>query len=166
MTWSLSSHHTRARLPPKLKNSVFASQPTSAGSVSYTPPEQLRSEIPLASPFLDIWVLGCVLYGLRQGHLPFEDDFELRLRLKIMNSQFEFPGALVVTLAYKSWREAEKKKVVAKLLQGCLAVDQESRWVVSEIGCSPWLDRAPPPHPRQTGSMIFLISILCKPKVW
>ncbi|WAR59185.1 hypothetical protein PtB15_10B527 [Puccinia triticina] len=173
-----------------LKNSVFASQPvkeadgddelsihtekepscllnmfqTSAGSVVYKPPEQLLSEIPLASPFLEIWVLGCVLYGLLQGHLPFEDNFEPRLRLKIMNSQFEFPGALVVTPADKSWREAEKKKVVAKLVQGCLAVDRDSLWVVLEIGCSPWLDRAPPPHPRQTGSMIFL-SILCKQKV-
>ncbi|OAV86631.1 serine/threonine protein kinase [Puccinia triticina 1-1 BBBD Race 1] len=170
MTWSLSSNHTRTRLPPQLDNSIFASQPvkeddndedlsrpqdddpfasldmfpTAAGSLAYTPPEQLRSETPLACPSLDIWALGCVLYGLLEGHLPFQDDFEPRLRLKIMNGQFDFPAALVVSPADQAGQassEAETKMSVAKVLQGCLAVDRNSRWVVSEIGGSGWLAR-------------------------
>ncbi|KAA1115357.1 hypothetical protein PGT21_050169 [Puccinia graminis f. sp. tritici] len=176
LTWS-QSHHNRSRLPPKLDNSMFSSQPvkevddddisrqeddslssinmfpTAAGSLAYTPPEQLRSETPLACPSLDIWALGCVLYGLLEGHLPFEDDFEPRLRLKIMNGQFEFPGTLVVKPDETSERDGEQKMMVAKVLKGCLAVDRNSRWMISEIVSSSWLERHQTPVHSRGGTM-------------
>ncbi|PLW05424.1 hypothetical protein PCASD_25262 [Puccinia coronata f. sp. avenae] len=159
------SHAPRFVLPPKLDNSTFLSQPvqedddddssgpeealsmdmfpTAAGSLAYTPPEQLRSEIPLACPSLDIWALGCVLYGLLEGHLPFEDDFEPRLRLKIMNGQFQFPHSLVVDPDCTAELEADHKMMIAKVLQGCLAVDRNTRWMVEEIAASSWLEPQP-----------------------
>lgn len=158
------TYSSRSRLPPKLDNSMFLSQPvkedddddingqlegppssinmfpTAAGSLAYTPPEQLRSETPLACPSLDIWALGCVLYGLLEGHLPFEDDFEPRLRLKIMNGQFQFPHSLVVVPDQTLDAEAEHKMMIAKVLQGCLAVDRNTRWMIEEIAASNWLE--------------------------
>ncbi|KAH9467169.1 hypothetical protein Pst134EB_002193 [Puccinia striiformis f. sp. tritici] len=178
ISWS-QTYHARSRLPPRLDNSMFSSQPvkedddddsnrhdddpfctintfpTAAGSLAYTPPEQLRSETPLACPSLDIWALGCVLYGLLEGHLPFQDDFEPRLRLKIMNGQFEFPSTLVVNPNETSELDAEHKMMIAKVLKGCLSVDKNARWMIEEIACTPWLEE---PRLAKINSGITLMS--------
>ena len=65
-----------------------------AGSLPYSPPEQMKSPVPILDPSVDIWALGCVLYALVEGRLPFEDDFEPRLRMKIMKGVWEVPTAL------------------------------------------------------------------------
>lgn len=165
MSWS-QSHRSRSRLPPMVDNSQFSSQPvreddddddvvgynqinqslsslsmvpTAAGSLAYTPPEQLRSEVPLACPSLDIWALGCVLYGLLDGHLPFEDDFEPRLRLKIMNGQYSLPQSLSINPEEMSEAEVDNRMMISKVLKGCLAVDRNARWMIQEIATSVWL---------------------------
>ncbi|CAH7687703.1 serine/threonine protein kinase [Phakopsora pachyrhizi] len=118
--------------------------PAAAGSLAYTAPEQLRTEVPLSRTSLDIWALGCVLYGLVEGRLPFEDCFEPRLRLKIMDGQFTFPKALVVHPNLMTEMEAEERMMIAKVLKGCLAVDRNARWTIEEIFNSPWLSRSLP----------------------
>lgn len=115
--------------------------PTAAGSLAYTPPEQLRSDVPLSHPSLDIWALGCVLYALLQGHLPFEDDFEPRLRLKIMNGQYSLPSLLSPSPRQGlSHEEDQARKHIGDLLKGCLAVDKTARWTIEQIANCDWVN--------------------------
>ncbi|KAJ1024171.1 hypothetical protein NDA16_003010 [Ustilago loliicola] len=81
------------------------------GSLAYTAPEFLRAqgtpgtaspaaagedaELPPESPFAaDMWALGCILYALLSGKLPFTDSFEPRLQMKIAKAQWELPPRL------------------------------------------------------------------------
>lgn len=84
------------------------------GSLAYTAPEFLRAqgtqgtaspttgepsgqedELPSESPFAaDMWALGCILYALLSGKLPFTDSFEPRLQMKIAKAQWELPPRL------------------------------------------------------------------------
>lgn len=115
--------------------------PTAAGSLAYTPPEQLRSGAPLTDPSLDIWALGCVLYALLEGNLPFQDDFEPRLRLKIMNGQYRLPCLLSSSSSTgMSPEDIKERKDVADLLKGCLAVDKNARWTIEQIANCGWIN--------------------------
>ncbi|KAN0063585.1 hypothetical protein ACQY0O_004033 [Thecaphora frezii] len=84
------------------------------GSLAYTAPESLREKpVPVSesvtggsgpaenaltqavSPFAaDMWALGCILYALMSGRLPFADSFEPRLQMKIAKAQWEVPVRL------------------------------------------------------------------------
>ncbi|TKY87480.1 hypothetical protein EX895_003494 [Sporisorium graminicola] len=84
------------------------------GSLAYTAPEFLQAqgrsgtsspttaesagedgELPAESPFAaDMWALGCILYALMSGTLPFTDSFEPRLQMKIAKAQWELPRRL------------------------------------------------------------------------
>ncbi|KAJ9475947.1 Serine/threonine-protein kinase RAD53 [Pseudozyma hubeiensis] len=84
------------------------------GSLAYTAPEFLRAQgtpgtsSPAAvesseddgdlqpeSPFAaDMWALGCILYAMLSGKLPFTDSFEPRLQMKIAKAQWELPPRL------------------------------------------------------------------------
>ncbi|GAC94202.1 likely protein kinase [Pseudozyma hubeiensis SY62] len=83
------------------------------GSLAYTAPEFLRaqgtpgtsspaavesaeeSDLQPESPFAaDMWALGCILYAMLSGKLPFTDSFEPRLQMKIAKAQWELPPRL------------------------------------------------------------------------
>lgn len=49
------------------------SEVTKAGSIFYLPPEIFENKNVNASPSLDIWSIGIILYQLVVGKLPFED---------------------------------------------------------------------------------------------
>lgn len=52
------------------------SEVTKAGSILYLPPEIFLTKNVAASPALDIWALGCILYALIVGELPFKGNNE------------------------------------------------------------------------------------------
>ncbi|CAO1619405.1 unnamed protein product [Parajaminaea phylloscopi] len=80
------------------------------GSLAYTPPEVWRegpaASTPTAddvrvSPFAsDMWALGCIVYALVSGKMPFNDSFEPRLQAKIAKGDWEVPPRL--------WRRARR----------------------------------------------------------
>lgn len=47
------------------------SEITKAGSLNYMPPELLKEKNVTAGPPLDIWAIGCMLYAMVVGGLPF-----------------------------------------------------------------------------------------------
>lgn len=70
------------------------------GSLAYKAPEafydldEVSTEL-IASPFAsDMWALGCILYALFAGRLPFVDQFEPRLQTKIARGQWDMPDRL------------------------------------------------------------------------
>lgn len=44
---------------------------SNAGSLSYMPPEVLNNSCTSAEPQIDIWALGCILFAMIMGRLPF-----------------------------------------------------------------------------------------------
>ena len=74
-----------------------------AGSLPYAAPELLLPPMPSrlhasgentgvpypANPAQDIWALGCLLHALLFGRLPFADNYEPRLQMKILRGAWE-----------------------------------------------------------------------------
>ncbi|GAA93517.1 uncharacterized protein L969DRAFT_25222 [Mixia osmundae IAM 14324] len=120
-----------------------------AGSLNYCAPELLRSiseteragtGAPEVSQAVDIWALGCILYAMLAGHLPFEDDFEPRLRAKIVKGDFKLPDVL---LRATDEIDEPTRSACEELLKGCLSTLAESRWTIQEILESTWLQDEP-----------------------
>ena len=60
------------------------------GSLPYAAPELLSPQAGRhhgANPAQDLWALGCLLYALLAGRLPFYDSFEPRLTMKILHGE-------------------------------------------------------------------------------
>lgn len=74
------------------------------GSTAYSAPEAWREGAatgPASSPFTaDMWALGCIVYALLSGKLPFNDSFEPRLQAKIAKGEWDMPPRL--------WRRARR----------------------------------------------------------
>lgn len=140
-----------------------------AGSLQYTSPEQIRSPSPISSLAVDIWALGCVLYALIDGRLPFDDGFEPRLRVNIMKAEWKLPQALKGEEGSKistsssqklsastpasngeaarsdagaSESTEQERKQIEDLLRGCLELDVAKRWTIQDIARCPWLKDA------------------------
>lgn len=93
---------------------------TRAGSAMGTPqfmaPEQIRSAKDV-DPRADIFALGCILYVLVCGCLPFDDADLLALYNKIASGRYQPPEAVVPGL----------DPAVASAIHACLQVDRENR---------------------------------------
>jgi hypothetical protein len=70
------------------RNVVFENNGEVKGSLHYLSPEQLQGKH-YRAPYCDIWALGCVLYCMATGALPFNDNFLPRLQLYIMSGKYD-----------------------------------------------------------------------------
>ena len=67
------------------------SQVTNAGSTFYLPPEIFSGKMIDANPKLDIWAIGCILYSMVLGYLPFSENSEKATIKKIKEVEVSFP---------------------------------------------------------------------------
>lgn len=68
------------------KNTTNVHESTTAGSIAFMPPEVISHEDCSADPGIDVWALGCILYAILLGRLPFYGDDEDAFKDSICNS--------------------------------------------------------------------------------
>lgn len=102
------------------------SEVTRAGSLFYMAPEVLSRKNLIASPAMDIWSVGCILYALVVGNLPFSDKSESGLVKKIIDQEVEFP------------KNCKLSPEVTDLIEQMLNKNHEKRIKMSEIQQHPF----------------------------
>lgn len=93
------------------------------------PPEIFLRKNVGASPALDIWALGCILYTLVVGKLPFSAPKSSDVKNMIINDEVYFPKKLGLS--------DEIKDLISKLM----TKEPEKRIVMHEIMDHPWVRR-------------------------
>ena len=110
---------------------------TSAGSLGYMPPEVLDGSNLSSEPPIDIWALGCILYSMLLGRLPFfghtPEDFEDQ----IINKQPKFKQKVRVDghTIYPPPLTAPVKEIIKAMLEK----DPKERISIFTILNHPWL---------------------------
>ena len=101
---------------------------TNAGSLRYMAPEILTGRNRAANPAIDVWSIGCILYGLLQGQPPF------------MGTKKEITDA-IVRGSYKFDQQSPNplSAECMDLIQRMLTVDYTSRISTFDILKHPWL---------------------------
>ncbi|KAJ3411108.1 hypothetical protein HDV05_002717 [Chytridiales sp. JEL 0842] len=115
--------------PPPSPSTLIASDPIFCmGSIHYCAPEELRATV-TKSPASDVWSLGCVLYAMLTGSLPFQDGFLPRLQAMIVNGRYDL-GKLERCGVSREGKE---------LVEGMLKVKVEQRLTIQEVCEHAWL---------------------------
>lgn len=96
---------------------------TSCGSPCYAAPEMMSGK-PYLGTIADYWSLGCILYAMTCGYLPFEDSNNKKLYNKILEGTYEYPEFL--------------SENIKKLIGGLLKINPNERYTIREIGKDQW----------------------------
>ncbi|KAJ4338867.1 hypothetical protein N0V95_007937 [Ascochyta clinopodiicola] len=99
------------------------------GSLQYAAPELFDAcQAVMFSPAADIWAYGIVIYALLTATLPFNEGLDSKTTMKILKG--EWNQELVRTA--EALQDGGAEDALA-LLKGCLEMDVEQRWTVSDI---------------------------------
>ena len=81
------------------------------------------------TPGVDVWALGCMLYGMLCGKLPFSEGGENRVVEKICGGQFDYDEA-----GKQLSREA--RHLISRMLE----VNHEQRLNIYDVIDHPWVN--------------------------
>ncbi|ORY17158.1 serine/threonine-protein kinase-like protein DCLK1 [Clohesyomyces aquaticus] len=110
-----------------------------AGSLQYAAPELFNAVGPVFSPAADMWAFGVVVYALLTARLPFNEGLDVKTTMKITRGDWD------LNFLYES--EALQKggaKEAIELVKGCLDMDPEKRWTISDVLTCSWLSGCMP----------------------
>jgi serine/threonine protein kinase len=93
------------------------------------PPELFTQKNVGASPGLDVWSLGCILYALVVGKIPFRGETVADIKNKIVNEKYTFPSDLKLS------------DEVRDLLSRMLEKEPEKRASIYEISDHAWVNK-------------------------
>lgn len=100
-----------------------------AGSIDYMPPEMLKGKNKNVHPGLDIWALGCMLFGMVAGTLPFSEGTNRKTVDKILAGVITYPPKIEPTLS------REVKDLIGKML----SVEPQDRITITDVLNHPWM---------------------------
>ena len=107
------------------------------GSLEYASPEGLASQgIPMFVTTGDIWAYGVIAYAVLVGDLPFRHEFWPKLQSQIRESEWDLQ-TLRNAATVKEMEGGERK--VEELVRGCLTVNVNERWRITDVVSSQWL---------------------------
>jgi len=90
------------------------------GTTEYMAPEQFRQQVEKKS---DTWSLGVLAYELVTGHMPFDADNAMAMRLKIEKGDYAKPRVLVPSVSDK----------LSRLIEKCLQVNTANRLSAADV---------------------------------
>ena len=98
-----------------------------AGSLKYMAPEVLTGKNTSADPALDIFSMGCILFALVTGQLPFDGEIST-VRENIINGKYSYPSDISLS------------ESLIDLIDGMLKVNPRRRITMVGILDHPWLE--------------------------
>ena len=112
-----------------------------AGSLKYMAPEVLTEESTEARSSLDVWSMGCILYAMLCGDLPFTGKTVQEIVTKIKRCSYTFPQDIKLSHYSKN------------LIQKILNPDYTKRITIKEMWEHPWIvDRIFDTSPEKNNS--------------
>lgn len=111
----------------------FSNDPTQAGSLKYLPPEVLLDQLP-ASPGVDVWALGCILFRLIHGYAPFDGSTKAHIMERIIHNELSISPKV----------EKEVTAECVDLIRRMLTKDHKERINMLEVSNHCWLKTSIP----------------------
>lgn len=99
----------------------------SEGTLLLSPLECLMNCAPYHGPARDMWSLGCTLYAMLFGRLPFRGESTISLMDNVKDGLVEFPQYHAVSESVK------------QVIRGLLHLDPKQRMTLREVQQNPWI---------------------------
>lgn len=91
-----------------------------AGSLKYLAPEILSGKVKVVHPSQDIWAIGCILFGMLFGELPFNGKTNKEIISNVVSGNYTMPhntksiSLEVKDLLYKLLMMVPHKRIIMK----------------------------------------------------
>lgn len=98
-----------------------------AGTLKYMAPELFHKKSSNAASCIDVWAMGCIVFALVTGNLPFNGDSRKIIRDKIINENAKFPENVEISQSFKD------------LIEKMLEKDPKKRIALGDIFHHSWV---------------------------